>query len=101
TVTARGELFRECSLEVRQETSTVGGGGKSIEPRSQTCSAIPLDDGVDILHDVQVLGRPDIELARVRRQCVVVDLCRMRVPLTWGVRKVRPPHGRLANLSHG
>src|SRR5687767_14981385 len=85
------ELLRERGTKIGDELLTVSVAGQGVEPGPQAGAAVPLDDVIDAFQEMEILGRPDVQLTGLWREDIVVELRRMDMPLTRRARESMLP----------
>jgi hypothetical protein len=94
------ELLHEHGTKIGDELLTVSLAGKSVKPRPQTGATVPVDDFIDAGQEMEVLGCPNVQLTHMRRENVVVELCRMNMPLTRSAHESILPSRRTSEVPH-
>ena len=84
---SRLELLGEHGAKIGDELLTVSFAGKGVEPGPQAGATVPLNDFIDASQEMEILGRPDVQLTGMWREDIVVELCRMDMPLTRSARE--------------
>jgi hypothetical protein len=81
------ELLREHGTKIGDELLTVSFAAKGVEPGPQAGPTVPLNDFIDASQEMEILGRPNVQLTSMWREDIVVELCRMDMPLTRSARE--------------
>jgi len=81
------EFLRDHGTKIVDELLTVSFAGQGLEPGPQAGATVPLNDFINASQEMEILGRPDVQLTSMWCEDIVIELCRMDMPLTRSARE--------------